>query len=172
MKCLPELMCQPRCCRPEHQDSLAWRPETCTMCTGLRQWKCRESRASWLFSSTSNSFVSMALQWRHICKETRTPVELPDKSANKNVLECLYLWRVTMMMKVTLEHFPVSPYQNKILHIQSDLERRMEILKDPEANLSFLLRPINVFSHMKASASIHAKTHVPSAISVSTIGAF
>ena len=35
-----------------------------------------------------------------------------------------YLCNVTMIMNATLEHFPVNPYQNKLLHIQSDLEIR------------------------------------------------
>ena len=35
-----------------------------------------------------------------------------------------YLCNVTMIMNTTLEHFPVNPYQNKLLHIQSDLAMR------------------------------------------------
>ena len=34
-----------------------------------------------------------------------------------------YLCKVTMIIKATLEHFPVKPYQNISLHIQSDLKR-------------------------------------------------
>ena len=68
------------------------------------------------------TFLTQALFGENVCENERIGSRrggapgTPPRSANA------YLCRVTMIIKATLEHFPVKPYQNVSLHIQSDLQ--------------------------------------------------